>query len=370
MRLENLAARLRKQSRVHVVQLSLLIIAMTVLLLWQTKFNGVSRPKWLLGFELHLSAVLVVTVLVRLCVSFHQGVTALRSDWLAVQPVALKQRMAWLRGKIAAQLTLELLVVSVLAVGLCGANYGVGVLVFGAGLGLITLILLPYWQTLAQTKNARRDLVIARTNEYHTRAGKANSATGRARAISADPFTTWFASAIPRLSRLRWWWLIPLLSLPMGSKIMATAAIFAGFLALSRFAAVCSAISIALANISKLTHTTALRPALLYRAALIFSAQGALILALLAIAIALSPAGIGGAIVVSGVGLLLLATALHFGFGYRLEPVAGSLRTRANLLIALLMGLTANSMPVLLPIVCTLLWFWLYRRGTRLDHTD
>ena len=153
----------------------------------------------------------------------------------------------------------------------------------------------------------------------------------------------------------------------MGSKIMVTAAIFAGFLALSRFAAVCSAISIALAELSKLTHTTALRPALLYRAALIFSAQCALILALLAIAIALSPAGIGGTIIVSGVGLLLLATALHFGFGYRLEPVAGSLRTRASVMIALLMGLTANGSAFLLPVVCPLLWLWLYRRGCRIN---
>lgn len=370
MRLENLAARLRKQSRVHTVQLSLLIIAMFLLLLKPTKFTAFGGRTWLRDFELHLSAVLVLMLLGAMCLRFNQGVKSFQSDWLAVQPIALAPRMAWLRATIAARSAMELLAYSVLVFSLCGATYGLGVLAYGAGLGLITLILLPYWQGLAQAKNARHALVSPELNGYRKQARKVYSATGRAEIVSVEPFTAWFTSAIPRVSQWRWWWLIPLLSLPMSSKIMVIAAIVLGFLALLRFAWVCSAISIGLTQISKLLQTTALRPAKLYRAALIFSAQGVWILALIVMATGLSPAGAGVGIIVGGFGLLLLTTALHFGFGYRLESKSSAVRSRAGLLIALLLGLTANSLPVLVPIVCALLWFWLYQRGARLVDAD
>ena len=158
----------------------------------------------------------------------------------------------------------------------------------------------------------------------------------------------------------------------MGSNVMLIAAIGAGFLALTRFVAVCNALSTAMAEISNLTHTTPLRPALLYRAALIFAAQGALIVALMATALVLSPAPLSIAVLLTAVGLLLLATTLHFGFGYRLEPKNSAARNRASLLIAVVLGLTAKSMEPLLPVACTVLWFWLYRRGARhnLTHLD
>ena len=364
MRLENLITRLGKQIRMHTVNAALLIVAIGLLMLWQAKFTRLASPKWLLGFELHLCAMLVLILLGTIFLRFKRGVSASQRDWLAVQPIALAQRMAWLRATIAARAGLELIAYSVLATSLSGVIYGFGVLIFGAGLSLITLILLPYWQVLAHARIAHQ-AVSPQGDQI-----RANALIYRAHAVSAtaanaDPFNAWFSSAIPRLSKLRWWWLIPLLSLPMGSKIVLIAAIFAGFLCVSRFAAVCGANSIALADISKLTHTTALKPTLLYRAALIFSAQGALILALVAIAIALSPAGYGIAAIVALAGLLLLTTALHFGFGYRLEPIDCALRRRASLLIALLLGITANSLPMLLPIVCALLWFWLFHRGCR-----
>ena len=66
---------------------------------------------------------------------------------------------------------------------------------------------------------------------------------------------------------------------------------------------------------------------------------------------------------------MVLATALHFGFGYRLEPKNSAARNRASLLIAVVLGITANSMLPMLPVVCALLWFWLYRRGARHDPT-
>ncbi len=367
MRLENLAARVHKQNRLHAVNTGLLVIGISFLTVWLA--GNLVRPKWLLGFELHASAMLVLALLTTIYRRFSYGVTALRSDWLAVQAITTEQRLHWLRAKIAARAAVELIGISVLAAYLCGMRFGVGVLIFGAGLGLITLILLAHWQLVQQEKSARHVLV-SQCDKNHAHARSIDLAITPSKTRDAEPFNAWFSSAIPRLSKLRWWWLIPLLSLPMGSKIMVIAGIFLGFLSLSRFAAVCSAIAIALADISKLTLTTALKPAVLYRAALIFSLQGALILALMATAFALSPAGVGIAIIVGGVGLLLLATALHFGFGYRLQPIRCALRTRASLLIALLLGLTANGMPMLLPIVCVLLWFWLYRRGAHLDNKD
>ena len=360
MRLENLMSRLRKQSHVLAVHSSL-FLAITLLLLWQVKLSGLAPAKWLLGFELHLSVALVLLVLGSICRRFNSGVIALQGDWLAVQPIAFVQRMDWLRAKIAARTVLDLCVCAALA-ALLGVNYGLGVFIFGASLSLITLILLPYWQTVRQRKNARH----ATLGQHDSlKIGKIQAAN---LSSNAAPFNAWFTSAIPRLSRLRWWWLIPFLSLPMGSHVMLIAALFAGFLALTRFVAVCNALSTALAEISKLTHTTPLRPALLYRAALIFSSQGAFILALMAISLVLSPAQASIAVLLAAVGLLLLATALHFGFGYRLEPKNSAARNRASLLIALVLGLIANSMPVLLPVVCALLWFWLYQRGAH-DHT-
>lgn len=358
MRLENLVTRLGKQIRMHAVNAALLMTAISLLLFWQVKPSGLVPPQWLLGFELHLSTILVLLLLGTILLRFNRGIKALQRDWLAVQPIALAQRMNWLRATIAARSALELIAYCVLAASVSGVDYGFGVLIFGAGLSLITLILLPYWQIVAHARIARHAVSPQGDNV------RANAATHKT-AVNTDPFNAWFTSAIPRLSKLRWWWLIPLLSLPMGSKIMLIAAVFAGFLSVSRFAAICGANSIALADISELTLTTALKPRLLYRAALIFSAQGALILALVAIAIALSPAGFGIAVIVAIAGLLQLMTALHFGFGCRLEPKACALRRRASLLIALLLGITANSLPMLLPIVCALLWFWLFRRGCR-----
>ena len=370
MRLENLASRLRKQGRVLVAHSSL-FIAISLLLLWQFKPSRLTAPNWLLGLELHLTVALVLLTFASIYLRFSRGVNILQGDWLAVQPIALAHRIAWLRTKIAARTVLDLSVYAVLASWLCGANYGFGVLIFGGGISLITLILLPYWQTTQQRKNARHAKLSQHASRFtgnRTRAA-VSSVAESVNSTHTAPFNAWFTSAIPRLSRLRWWWLIPLLALPMGSKIILIAAVFAGFLALLRLAAVCNALSVALLEISKLTHTTPLRSALLYRAALIFSAQGALILALVAIALGLSPAKLSIAVLVALVGLLLIAMALHFGFGYRLEPINSAARNRASLVIALILGLTANSMPVLLGIVCPLLWFWLYRRGTRLGYT-
>ena len=376
MRLENLLSRLRQQGRVLVAHSSL-FIAISLLLLWQVKSSRLTAPNWLLGLELHLSVALVLLTFASIYLRFSRGVNILQGDWLAVQPIALAHRIAWLRTQIAAHTVLDLSVYAVLASWLCGANYGFGVLIFGGGISLITLILLPYWQTALQRKNARHAKLSQHASRFtgnRTRAAVSSVAESvnslnSLNSTHTAPFNAWFTSAIPRLSRLRWWWLIPLLALPMGSKIILIAAVFAGFLALLGLAAVCNALSVALVEISKLTHTTPLRSALLYRAALIFSAQGALILALVAIALGLSPAKLSIAVLVALVGLLLIAMALHFGFGYRLEPINSAARNRASLMIALVLGLTANSMPVLLGIVCPLLWFWLYRRGTRLGYT-
>ncbi len=365
MQLENLISRLRKQSSVLAVHASL-FLAITLLLLWQVKLSRLATPTWLLGFELHVSTALVLLVLGSICLRFNRGVIALQGDWLAVQPIALVQRIDWLRAQIAARTVLDLGVCAALA-ALLGLNYGLGVLIFGAGLSLITLILLPYWQTAWQRKNARHAAL-----SRHNSSLKGDRIRAANLSSNAAPFNAWFTSAIPRLSRLRWWWLIPLLALPMGSNVLLIAAIFAGFLALTCFVAVCNALSTAMAEISNLTHTTPLRPALLYRAALIFAAQGALIVALMATALVLSPAPLSIAVLLTAVGLLLLTTALHFGFGYRLEPKNSAARNRASLLIAVMLGLTAKSMPLLLPVACTVLWFWLYRRGVRhnLTHLD
>jgi len=364
MRLENLISRLRKQIRAHAVNAALLMIAISLLLFWQGKAHNLAPPKWLHGFELHLSSALVLMVLGAIFLRFNRGLAASQSDWLSVQPIALAQRMRWLRTLIAARSSLELCAYSLFAAWLCGIFYGVGVLAVGAGLSLITLIMLAHWQLAHQAKNTRRAALDTRRKKSLE---KATAQASKAR--NTAPFNAWFASAIPRLSRLRWWWLIPLLSLPMGSKIMLIAAALSVFLALSRFASVCSALSRALAEISKLTQTTPLKPSMLYRAALIFSAQGALILALTAIALALTPAPSSIAAIVSVVGLLLLGTALHFGFGYRLQPKNSALRSRASIMIALVLGLTANSLPIAVPIVCLSLWFWLYRRGARVINT-
>ncbi len=365
MQLENLISRLRRQSRELAVHTGL-FLAVGSILLWRVKLSSLAAPKWLLGFELHLSVALVLLVIVSIYLRFKRGVTTLQGDWLSVQPIAWAQRIAWLRAKIVMRMVLDLCVYGALAAWLCGGNYGLAVLIFGSGLGLIMLILLPYWQTARQEKNARQAIPsIGRKNHRNL----SFSATKRTNAANSAPFNAWFASAIPRLSKLRWWWLIPMLSLPMGSQIMLIAAIFVGFLALSRFVSICSALSIALADISKLTHTTPLKPALLYRAALIFSTQGVFILVFTGIALELSPAKLSIPVLFAIAGLLLLGTALHFGFGYRLEPNNSAARKRASLLIALLLGLTSNSMPLLLPAVCALLWFWLYRRGARLGFT-
>ena len=367
--LENFVSRLRKQWRMHVVNLSFLLIVIVSLLLWQAKFANSTRPTWLLGFEQHVSVTIILIVVVAAYRRFSRGVAALQSDWLTVQPIPFTQRIVWLRAKIAARTILELGGYSVLVASLCGAVYGLGVLVFGAGLSLLMLILLAHWQAVLQAKNTgravARDFVVDIKNRL-ANSNQTNAAPASAKVINALPFNTWFSSAIPRLSKLRWWWLLPLLSLPMGSNVLIIAAIFAGFLALTRFVTVCTALSSALAQISKLTHTTPLKPTLLYRAALAFSAQGALVVALISIAIGFAPVGLAGALFVALAGLLLLATALHFGFGYRLEP-AGAVKNRAEIMIALLMGLTANGSAFLLPVVCPLLWLWLYRRGCRIN---
>ncbi len=373
MWLENFVSRLRKQWRMHAVNLSFLLIVIVSLLLWQAKFANSTRLTWLLGFEQHVSVTIILIVVVATYLRFSRGVAALQSDWLTVQPIPFAQRIIWLRAKIAARTILELGGYSVLVASLCGAVYGLGVLLFGAGSSLLMLILLAHWQAVLQAKNTGRAVAggfavgiknrLAHLNQI-------NAAPTSAKVINAPPFTTWFHSAVPRASKLRWWWLLPLLSLPMGSKFLIIAAIFAGFLVLTRFVTVCAALSSALAEISKLTHTTPLKPALLYRAALVFSAQGALVVALICIAIGFAPVGFAGAVIVALAGLLLLATALHFGFGYRLEP-AGTLKNRAANMIALLMGLTANGSTFLLPLVCPLLWLWLYRRGCRINsHMD
>ena len=370
MWLENLVVRLRKQRHMHAVNLSLLLIVIVSLLLWQAKFANSTRPTWLLGFEQHVSVTIILIVLAATYLRFSRGVAALQSDWLAVQPIPFTQRIVWLRAKIAARTILELGGYSVLVASLCGAVYGLGVLVFGAGLSLLMLILLAHWQAVLQAKNTGRAVAGGFAVDIKNRLAhlnQTNAAPASAKVINAPPFNTWFLSAIPRLSKLRWWWLLPLLSLPMGSNFLIIAAIFAGFLALTRFVTVCDALSSALAEISKLTHTMPLEPALLYRAALAFSAEGALVLALISIAIGFAPVGLAGALLVALAGLLLLATALHFGFGYRLEP-AGALKNRAKIMIALLMGLTAKAgSAFLLPVLCPLLWLWLYRRGCRIN---
>lgn len=369
MWLANLVSRVRKQSHLHAVNLSLLLIAIVSLLLWHAKFDNSTRSTWLFGFEQHVVVTMVLIVLAATYRRFSRGVAALQSDWLTVQPIPFTQRIVWLRAKIAARTILELGGYSVLVASLCGAVYGLGVLVFGAGLSLLMLILLAHWQAVLQAKNTGRAVAGGFAVDIKYRLAdlnQTNAAPARAKVINALPFNTWFSSAIPRLSKLRWWWLLPLLSLPMGSNYWVIAAIFAGFLALTRFVTVCAALTSALAQISKLTHTTPLKPALLYRAALVFSAQGALVVALISIAIGFAPVGLAGALLVALAGLLLLATALHFGFGYRLER-AGALKNRAANMIALLIGLTANGSAFLLPVVCPLLWLWLYRRGCRIN---
>ncbi len=372
MQLENLFSRLRKQIRAHAVNAALLISTISLLVFWQGKAHNLAPPKWLLGFELHLSSALVLMLLGAIFLRFTRGIAAMQNDWLAVQPIASAQRMRWLRTLIAVRIIFELAAYSLFAALLCGINYGLGVLGIGAGLSLIMLILLPHWQLMRQAKKARHAIASVHSASVSRPKSQEFSAAAHAKIAKAAPFQAWFASAVPRASRLRWWWLIPLLSLPMGSKIMLIAAAFAGFLALSRFAAVCSALSSALADTSKLTQTTPLKPVMLYRAALLFSAQGALILALVTFALALTPAPTSIAAIVGVVGLLLLGTALHFGFGYRLQPKNSALRSRASIIISLLLGLTANSLPIAVPFVCLSLWFWLYRRGARVinAHLD
>lgn len=102
MRLENLVTRLGRQIRMHVVNAALLMTAISLLMLWQAKFTSLASPKWLLGFELHLCAMLVLLLLGAILLRFNRGVKALQRDWLAVQPIALAQRMTWLRATIAA----------------------------------------------------------------------------------------------------------------------------------------------------------------------------------------------------------------------------------------------------------------------------
>ena len=378
MRLENRVTRLRKQFRMHAVNAGLLIVALSLLLLWPGKFTGLARPNWLLGLEMHLSVVLVLMLLGQLYLRFKRGIAALNADWLAAQPIALSQRVSWLRAKIAARSVVELGVYSALAAWLMGRVYGSGVLVFGAGLSVITLILLAQPATVRQEKIAQptapgpQGKSTSAHNFSNANASGAAAAQSPAKTHDAAPFNAMCASAIPRLSNLRWWWLLPLLLLPMGSNFVVVAAIISGFLILSRFVSVCTALVFALAQISKLTQTMPLRPVLLYQAALYFSTQGALLVALIAVAVGLAAGSFGVAVVVAFAGLLLLATALHFGFGYRSEPLVCAARTRAGLLIALSLGLTVNSLPPLLPVVCALLWFWLYRRGCRLvnPHLD
>ena len=378
MRLKNQVARLRKQFRMHAVNVSLLIVALSLFLLWPGQFTRLARPNWLRGFELHLSVLLVLMLLGQLYLRFRRGIAELSADWLASQPIALSQRVSWLRAKIAARSVVALGVYSALAAWLMGSVYGSGVLLFGAGLGVVTLILLARRPIVQQEKIAlpaapsRLGKGIPAHDVIKVNASSAAVPDVPAEAHAAAPFYAMFASAIPRLSNLSWWWLLPLLLLPMGSNFVVIAAIIFGFLILTRFLSVCTALVFALAQISKLTQTMPLRPVLLYQAALYFSTQGALLVALIAVAVGLAAGSFGVAVVVVFAGLLLLATALHFGFGYRSEPLVCATRTRAGLLIALSLSLTANSLPPLLPVVCALLWFWLYRRGCRLvnPHLD
>ncbi len=346
MHLQNLYARAQKQMAAHAVNTALVVVGITVFFWLRGSF---SRPIWLNTFAPHISALLVAIVLGEIYFNFRQGALLLCSDWLAVAPIPQAQRSAYLRAKVALRSAISLSGYTAFAALLLGARYAALVLVFASGLSVLLLLLVPKLPT---------DLVRQLVNVEVKHGVKAGH-------VRLTPFSAWFHSAVPPIAQLTWWWLVPLLALPMGSNLMIIVRVTLGFLLLLRFAAVCQALSSAMHQITQLTNATPLQPSFLYRAAVLFSLHAAAALGLLCISLTGFSARMAVVSATFLLGLMVLGTALHFSFGFR-NSVSGSFaRAQAALVIATIFALCAASAPPLSLLVCAVLWPWLYRRGVK-----
>jgi hypothetical protein len=369
MHLQNLRARLQKQIAAHAVNIALAVGVAS----WIWLRGSLLRPTGLSGFAPQLSVLLVASALVETYFNFRRGAAALRTDWLAVAPISQAQRVAFLRATVALRSALSLLIYAGLAAGFSGARCAAVVLAFGSGLSILLLFALtsfpyhPRRHRLGCDNPGRGNL--GRFNSGGVNPASHRPAHSRAQRFLAQrrtkraPFSAWFHSVVPPMARLSGWWLVPLLALPMGSKLTIMVGVALGFFALLRFASVCQALSSALHQMTKLTLSTPLRPGFLYRTACAFSLHAGAALAVLCAVLAGLCAQLALVWVLFTAVFLALGTVLHFSFGFRQYAPGSTVRARAALVIATILAICIASAPPLLLISCTLLWPMLYRRG-------
>ena len=191
--------------------------------------------------------------------------------------------------------------------------------------------------------------------------------------LSRSPMQAWFFASMPSSVQLRWFWLLPLLLLPMAASFGFFFAVIMGFAAYLRMAAISAAISRAFLGMSALLHASPMPANVIYRAGLRFAVQALWPLLIMAGLMAwMLPAQLKlfGASMVLLAGILMMISQHHFSFGFRFlhvpQPGAHSERVasaRAWLVFLMVCGVLLRDLAPLLPIFCMLAWRWLYQRG-------
>jgi hypothetical protein len=353
----HLAARQWRQHAVNALALAVLLTFVRPATLPQP-LAWLSAYRWLLLPLLGLAWFNLARHLTQL--SAHQ-----RTDWLAALPIAPQHRLNHMRWRAAWRSAFELALYAFLAYWAFGAKPAAAFALAGAALCATWLRVQP-----AAPGMQARQLAAASVR-----------ATPRPGVL--DPLAALFAGAKPTAAQFRWWWLLPMLALPMGAAPALLGVVALCFWAITELAALHTALAVGLMQLTQLTRAMPITPRRIYAIALgiavgvakrpperSFVALRAISVLILCQIGACVYLGLGVAqigIISAGIAalcLIVLLNQLHLAFAYRFAPLPSMARWRAGLILTLVVALCVNFPPAL-PLVCAGAWRWLYRKGER-----
>ncbi len=359
---QNVAGLAWRQRLAHAVNAVILLAAVAAIafaLVAQTKVAGVTgftAPAWLSGNSMMVGALWLFYVSLMLRFRLRSFRAKQAQDWLAALPISAHARWQFVKLKALGFFALELSVGAVFMAWLNTWRAAFAFVVLGAIFALLTIYL---------TANRQFNSIAAASALYTSCAKLAN--------LSRPPLPAWFSAAMPSTVQLRWFWLLPMLLLPMATSLLYLCAVMLGFAAYLRMAAVSTAIGRAFLGMSALLHASPMPAAVLYRAGLRFALQALwplLIIAGLLAWVLPTQLKLFGAGMVLLAGFLMIISQHHFSFGFRFlhAPQPGShseraAQARAWLVFLMVCGVLLRDLAPLLPIFCLMAWRWLHQRG-------
>jgi hypothetical protein len=358
---QNVAGLAWRQRRAHSVNLLIFLVALISVAFiagkpttLQALIGRLAAPAWLSNYSMYLGVLWLVYLSAMLHLRMRTARLSQAQDWLAALPIPAQARWQFVQFKAASVFAFELLAGALVLAWMGTWTSALVFFLFGALIGLLLLSTSP---------KVINPVVAAHTGLTQVKSGD----------LDRTPMQAWFFAALPTTVQMRWFWLLPMLLLPMAASFLYFCAVILGFAAYLRMAAISTAIGRAFLGMSALLHASPMPAAVLYRAGLRFALQALWPLLIIAGLLAwVLPAQLKlfGAGMVLLAGFLMIISRHHFSFGFRFlhAPQPGShseraAHARAWLVFLMVCGVLLRDLAPILPFFCLMAWRWLHQRG-------